>query len=137
VEQLRAQAPQEYVPAAFIALVCVAQRKSDEAFEWLEKASDDHSILMPMLKVGCAARSGTPRSEVRRPGKKVFPCGRVPRFGGFGKVPCGRQLELAVGRGGARSLLGSQLTWAVGLFQLPRHGPCDRDLPRPPGGRRG
>ncbi|MGH7325549.1 MAG: protein kinase domain-containing protein [Candidatus Rokuibacteriota bacterium] len=51
VEQLRARAAQEYVPAAFIALVYIALRRFDEAFEWLEKAFADHSILMTMLQV--------------------------------------------------------------------------------------
>ena len=51
VEQLRARAAQEYVPAAFIALVYVALHKLDEVFEWLEKAYAEHSILMSMLQV--------------------------------------------------------------------------------------
>jgi TolB-like protein/tetratricopeptide (TPR) repeat protein len=51
VEQLRARAGEEYVPAAFIALVYIALRRPDEAFAWLEKACDEHSLLMTMLKV--------------------------------------------------------------------------------------
>jgi len=51
VQQLEARAAQEYVPAAFIALVYVALREANAAFEWLEKAYAEHSILMTMLKV--------------------------------------------------------------------------------------
>jgi tetratricopeptide (TPR) repeat protein len=51
VEQLRERAGQEYIPAAFMALVYVALHKSDEVFEWLEKAYDEHSILMTLLQV--------------------------------------------------------------------------------------
>jgi serine/threonine-protein kinase len=51
VEELRARTAKEYVPAAFIALVYIALGESDAAFEWLEKAYAEHSLLMTMLQV--------------------------------------------------------------------------------------
>jgi Flp pilus assembly protein TadD len=73
VEELRARAAQEYIPAAFIALVYVALHKLDEVFEWLDKAYAEHSILMSMLQVDPLLDPvrGDPRFEglVRR----VFP----------------------------------------------------------------
>jgi hypothetical protein len=48
---LKARAKQEYIPAADMATICMALGQYDEAFEWLERAYRDRSLLLLFLNV--------------------------------------------------------------------------------------
>lgn len=48
---LRGEIAEECVPVVFIAVVYIALGKWEKAFEWLEEAYGEHSVLMTMLKV--------------------------------------------------------------------------------------
>jgi Tfp pilus assembly protein PilF len=47
LQALQSRAGTEYVPATWIGVVCGALGELDQAFEWLEKAADDHSSTFP------------------------------------------------------------------------------------------
>jgi serine/threonine protein kinase/tetratricopeptide (TPR) repeat protein len=51
MEQLKALAAQQYVPAYYVAIACAGLGDKDAAFQWLEKTYQDHTSRMTILGV--------------------------------------------------------------------------------------
>jgi serine/threonine-protein kinase len=51
LSQLQALSSQKYVPPFVIAMIYAGLGEKDQAFDWLEKAYEEHSVWMPWLKV--------------------------------------------------------------------------------------